>query len=165
MSSRPLHRRALVLLEAAIGAVLFLMMVLTCVDVVGRYLLARPVVGADELIAVGMAIVIFGGLPLVSARGEQITVDLLVSRFRGAVRRIQALAVAAVSAGALAYLAYRLVHIALRLERAGDHSTLLQIPYAPVAYFMGAMAAIACLLVVVGTFARRMPTASGQAAT
>jgi len=42
------------------------MMVLTFVDVVGRYLLNRPLRGAFELTELGLVVLIFAGLPLVS---------------------------------------------------------------------------------------------------
>ncbi len=57
--------------------VLFAMMVLTCVDVVGRYFLSRPIFGAFEITEMLLAALIFAGLPLVTLRNEHVTVDVL----------------------------------------------------------------------------------------
>ena len=43
--------------------ILFLLVVLTCVDVVGRYFFSMPVIGAVELVRICMAGVIFFSLP------------------------------------------------------------------------------------------------------
>ncbi|MDW8469595.1 MAG: TRAP transporter small permease subunit [Burkholderiales bacterium] len=51
---------------------LFAMMALTCVDVVGRYLLTRPVPGALEIIEILVAATVFLALPLVTLREEHV---------------------------------------------------------------------------------------------
>ncbi|MBT3768727.1 MAG: TRAP transporter small permease, partial [Acidiferrobacteraceae bacterium] len=56
--------------------VLFLMMLLTFVDVIGRYLLNAPVTGSFEIIELMVAALVFCALPLVTAREEHVTVDL-----------------------------------------------------------------------------------------
>src|SRR5258707_10984481 len=69
--------RALVpLLGYAAAAVMLFLMLLTCVDVVGRYFLNKPLTGGFELTEVLLASLIFAGLPLVTLRGDHITVDL-----------------------------------------------------------------------------------------
>lgn len=56
---------------------LFLMMALTFVDVIGRYLLNAPVFGAAEMIQFLLALTVFAGLVLVSFRDEHIAVELV----------------------------------------------------------------------------------------
>ena len=69
--------RALVPALGHVAAALILcLMLLTCVDVVGRYFLNKPVTGGFELTEVLLAALIFAGLPLVTLRGDHITVDL-----------------------------------------------------------------------------------------
>ena len=55
--------------------VLFVMMMLTAVDVVGRYVLNRPVAGGFEITEMMLAALIYCGLPLVSQRREHIVID------------------------------------------------------------------------------------------
>jgi len=142
-------------LEVVIAVVLFAIMVLTGVDVVGRYVFSRPVSGADELIAAGMALLIFGSLPIVALRNEQITIDTVTSLLRGAVKDIQVRLVNLASAVILAYLAYRLFALAQKMSRTGEHSSLLHIPHGVLAYVLAAMAAISAVVTLVLVFRRR----------
>ncbi|MCB1810118.1 MAG: TRAP transporter small permease, partial [Candidatus Competibacteraceae bacterium] len=63
---------------ALLGAILlFALMVLTCIDVMGRYLFNAPLQGATELTRLLMAGIIFAALPAVCLREDHVTVDLL----------------------------------------------------------------------------------------
>ena len=65
------------LFELIASVALFALMVLTCMDVFGRYFLHSPVIGATELTKIGLAIVIFSSMPVITWRGGQIVVDLI----------------------------------------------------------------------------------------
>ena len=142
----PLAAWPLLLLKAAIAIVLFAIMVLTGFDVIGRYVFSRPVGGADEMIAVGMAIVIFGSLPMVALRSEQITIDTAAGMLKGRARDLQARLVNLVGAVVLGYLAWRLLALALKFSRTSEHSSLLHIPYDVVSYMLATMAAFSALV-------------------
>ena len=66
-------------LQAVLGftsaSVLFLMMLITAVDVAGRYVFNKPLPGGFELTELLLAALIYCGLPLVSARREHIVID------------------------------------------------------------------------------------------
>jgi TRAP-type C4-dicarboxylate transport system permease small subunit len=142
-------------LELVIAVVLFGIMVLTGADVIGRYVFSRPISGTDELIGAGMAILIFGCLPIVALRNEHITIDTVTGLMRAAVKEIQARLVNLVSAAVLAYLAYRLLAIGEKMSRTGEHSSLLHIPHGVLAYGLGVMAAISALVTLALVFRRR----------
>ena len=112
---RPLAR-ALLLGGAAI---LFAMLLLTCIDVAGRYLLNAPVNGKTEITRFMMAGLIACALPVVSVTGEQITVDLLDRFFRGRAAAVQELLIDLIAAGALAVLANWVLFRAARLLKRG----------------------------------------------
>src|SRR3546814_13262355 len=76
-SAAPLHLIEKVVCGFA-ATILFCLMVCTFVDVVGRYVFNSPLPGALELTEIMMASLIFTILPVVSARSDTITVDLLV---------------------------------------------------------------------------------------
>src|ERR1041384_1989385 len=61
----------------AASVLLFGMMVLTFFDVVGRYLLNRPIRGAFEVTELTLLVLIFAGLPLVSHADEHVTMDFI----------------------------------------------------------------------------------------
>jgi len=56
---------------------LFMMMILTLLDVFGRYLFNSPIMGAYEITELMLVILIFAGIPLASANDEHIAVDLI----------------------------------------------------------------------------------------
>lgn len=68
-------------IETAVGLVLVLllsvMVALTFVDVLGRRLANTPVFGANDITEHLMAVIIFTGLPLLTARRGHLSIDLL----------------------------------------------------------------------------------------
>ena len=130
-------------LETVLGAisatVLFLMMLLTAVDVAGRYLVNRPVVGGFELTEMMLAALIYCGLPLVSKRREHIVIDTFDTFMSKRVKRGFDILADIVCTVALAGLSWLLFQRALRVAQYGDTTTVLTLPLAPVAYLMGTM--------------------------
>jgi TRAP-type C4-dicarboxylate transport system permease small subunit len=157
-----LARRApLLALQGVVGAAMFALMALTGIDVVGRYLFNRPVLGTDEIVAYGMALIIFGGLPLATLRDEQITADFAAGWLRSVARGLFARFANLFAAVALAFLAWRLLLLAEKQIAKGDGSTLLQLPYAPLCYFMALMAAVSGLSSLWLALTRAAPPATG----
>jgi TRAP-type C4-dicarboxylate transport system permease small subunit len=104
--------RLLFSLDRLIGWVLnFLvagMMLMTFIDVVGRELFAHPLIVAPELTTIGLAAMVFIGLPMVSLRDEHITISLFENLFKGRAQRIKLGIVALLLAGMSAVLSYQL---------------------------------------------------------
>lgn len=129
------------LLTAVAGILLLAMMGLTVTDVFRRYVLSDPIPGAFEATEVMLALAIFAGLPLVTARGGHVQVrlvlDALPERARFVMDRVADLCVAVLLAGS----AWLLFDRAQSLARFGDATVLLRIPLAPVAYALAALAA------------------------
>lgn len=134
------------LLAAAAGVLLVAMTLLTVVDVVGRYVFNSPVPGAFEATEIMLALAIFAGLPIVTARGEHVRVGLLVERLphrlAAGLDVVAELLVALLLFGA----AYLLFGRGESLARFGDATVLLQIPLAPVAFALMALSALAGLV-------------------
>lgn len=136
-------------LKLVAATLLFVMMGVTFVDVVGRYVFAKPLTGAFELTEVLLGLVVFAGLPIVTRRGEHVTVDLVTMRLpplpRAALARIAALATALV----LAVLAWRLGLQARDISAYGDATVFLGIPLGPVAGVMAALSAVGAVVALV----------------
>ena len=66
-----------ILLNVFVAVVLFALMTLRCVDVAGRYGFNAPVPGASELTGLGLALLIFGALPIITAHSEHVSVSLI----------------------------------------------------------------------------------------
>ena len=71
------EQRADAVLGIAASLILFLMMLLTFVDVVARYLFNFPLRGGFEVTELMLLVLIFAGLPLVSHADEHVTMDFI----------------------------------------------------------------------------------------
>ena len=149
------ERRADALLGVAASAILFLMMLLTFVDVVGRYLFSAPVRGGFEVTELMLLVLIFAGLPLVSRADEHVTMDFIDKLFgergRQRVQRTAHAACAAVMFG-LTWLVWIKAN---RIAAYNDATDVLRIPYGPFVYFMAVMIALAGLIHLYKFFERR----------
>lgn len=131
------------MLGIASSAILFAMMTLTFVDVIGRYLLNRPVRGGFEVTELMLVVLIFAGLPLVSHANEHVTMDLADHLMtRGARRALDRVIHAAVAA-IFAFMAWQMTIKAQRISSYEDATEVLVIPYGPFVYFMAVMLALA----------------------
>ncbi len=136
------------LLMAAAGILLVAMMMLTVVDVIGRYLFSAPVAGAFEATEIMLALSIFAGLPIVTARGEHVSVRLLVERLPAPVQKALDVFADLLVAVLLAGSAWLLYERGASLARYGDSTVLLHIPLAPVAFALAALSAVAAVVAV-----------------
>ena len=139
-----------VVLQRALGVtsavVLFAMMLVTAVDVAGRYLFNRPIAGGFELTEILLAALIYCGLPLVSARREHIVIDTFDPMFARAVKRGLDMVAEVVCAVALAGVGWLIFLRANRVAEYGDTTSVLKLPLAPVVYLMAVMITVAALI-------------------
>ncbi len=133
------------------AAVLFAMLILTCVDVFGRYILDSPVNGKTELTRFLMAGLIAFALPVVSVSGQHIAVDLFDHWFTRRAAAVRDFAVDLTMSGSLFVLAYWLKFRGDRLLRNGDYSDFLHIKLYPMAYFIACMVLITAIALLVKT--------------
>lgn len=124
----------------AMAIVLLCIMVLvTCVDVVGRYVFAAPLPGAHEAIVVAMGLMIYLGMPLVSAADEHLTVNIADRVLGPRGRRGQKLVIDTVAALAFVVFAFLLWSHGVGLQEDMVASDDLEIEQAPLAFLMAAM--------------------------
>jgi len=149
------ERWADAVLGIAASAILLVMMLLTFVDVVARYLFNRPVAGAFEVTELLLLVLIFAGLPLVSYADEHVTMDF-IDRLLGPRARLGLEgAVQAACAGALFLLTWLIWLKADRIWAYRDATDVLRIVYGPFVYFMAVMIGLAGLVHVYKIVARR----------
>ena len=122
---------------ANIAALILLMLVvLTVVDVIGRYFFNSPVVGAVELVRICMAGIIFFYFPLMFLRNDHIIVDLFSVFRNGWIAWITSVAILLVTI----YVAYRVgdrvYDYAVRAFEDNDTTEYLFIPRWPVVGFI-----------------------------
>ncbi len=148
----PLQRIA----EIVTATLMFVMMMLTFADVVGRYVFTAPIFGAAEMIQFLLAMTIFSGLCLVNARDEHITVELfeiqLDRRIPPAARRV---IIQLFSVGMMAVIAYQLYQFALESERVGSKTVVLEWPFAAVAFTVAGLSVVSLVMQILGLILAR----------
>jgi len=127
------------LLGAISGSVLFLMMMVTAIDVAGRYVFNKPLAGGFELTEMMLAALIYCGLPLVSKRREHIVIDTFDPLMSKRVKRGLDVFADIVCSLTLAGIGWLIFRRAARVAEYGDTTSVLTLPLAPVAYLMGVM--------------------------
>ena len=132
------------------GVMLAAIMMVTVVDVVGRYRFNSPLPGASEIIEILMALLIYIGLPVVSQRNAHISVDMFGSLLPKAAAPARAFIVRLLCAGIMGVIAWRLWHYAGQLSR--DVTEYLKLPQAPLVYVLSVCAGIAALIEVYRAF-------------
>lgn len=139
-------------LGAAAAVLLFVLMMITTVDVIGRYIFNAPLRGGFELTELLLLTLIFAGLPLVSRADEHVTLDfidnLLGESGRRLVRRLVDLVCGLIILG----LAWRVWIKAGKIAGYGDTTDVLLIPVAPFVYLMAFMVLVTGIVHIVKAF-------------
>lgn len=140
-----IRRGASFLLGLACLLVLAGLIALTCVDVVARYAFNSPVTGAYELTEILLATLIFLALPLTTAAGEHIEVELLDGVKSSFLKQLGTLAAALCTIGVFALIAMELLEHADKLQRRGRVTDSLEIPLFYVGWLGAASFAVSAL--------------------
>ena len=135
-------------LESLAGIVVLAIMGVTVVDVIGRYLLNRPLAGSFEITQLLLVLVIFAGLPAVCASDSHIRVDILLNLMTGRWRHLVERACAVAISATLAFLAILMWGKAGESVATGDVTTYLHVPIGPFAYFISISCAVAAIAFV-----------------
>lgn len=133
-------------LELIASITLFAMMVLTCIDVIGRYFLHQPVLGATELTEIFLAVVLFAVMPVITWRGGQIVVDLIDNFVSAKVLRLLMALSTVLIATSMYFVAFRIFELGARNLKRGITTDFLFIPTGYVVQFI----AIFSWLTVIG---------------
>ena len=134
-----LHRAAVLPLVVA-SLALFALMVMTFCDVMLRSILDAPIEAATELTRLFMAIMVFAVMPVMSARGEHINVDLLDGVFdRLNIARWRDGLVYLACGAMLWWPAGRVVVLAERARMYGDVTEYVRFPVFYVSWFIAIM--------------------------
>lgn len=127
-------------LGGAAALLLVAMVLLTMVDVIGRYFLGRPLTGAFELTEMAMGAMVFSSLPLVTLARQQVTVDLLAGAMPAAWWRVSRVLFDLVAAACVGVIAWQLWLKTGHLAAAGETTATLQIAVYPLVAYMAALA-------------------------
>ena len=129
-NGRPLEHRALSILKWTVSCFLFLMMGITFVDVLGRYVFNAPIFGAAEMIQFLLAVTVFSGLVLASLQDSHIAVTIFLPKIRKRIPFGHDLAVAMFSAGGLLLIAIEFARISFHALMINRTTIVLEWPIA-----------------------------------
>jgi TRAP-type C4-dicarboxylate transport system permease small subunit len=123
-----------------LGAVsLFAMMVITFVDIAGRFVLHRPLAGSIDLVQVLLLLTAGCTLPAVTWRGEHLSIGLFDNARPTALERARRAIVATVVAVAFGMLAVVLWRYGGETAANGDVIGYLRLPVSPFVYALSVL--------------------------
>ena len=134
-------------LNVIAGISLILLMVLTIADVLLRGF-NKPIVGAYELVALAGAVAIGFSMPQTALLRGHIYVDSLIATFPRMARNIFNIATRLLVILLLVLIGWNLFKYGGDLQRSGEVSLTLQLPFYPVAYGIGICCFVQCLVMV-----------------
>jgi TRAP-type C4-dicarboxylate transport system permease small subunit len=129
------------------GISLTFLMLLTVMDVILRSL-KSPIVGTYELVAFSGAVVIGFAVPLTSWVRGHIFVDFFILRFSQKVRNIFNIATRCLVIVLFFLIGWNLIKFGIDLQKSGEVSLTLQLPFYPVAYGVGVCCFVQCLVLI-----------------
>ena len=139
----------LVLFLHGVGAVTLLaLMLITCIDVFGRYLFNNPLTGSTELTEIAVGIVIFSVFPVVSWRNDHVVVDILDHFFSPKVHMVRTIVINLLVSVALAFLAKRIYELGQRSLSYEEVTEYLAIPLGWMMIFIAIMCWLTALAVI-----------------
>jgi TRAP-type C4-dicarboxylate transport system permease small subunit len=141
--------RALRLLALGAGMVLLGLLGLVIFDVVMRYVLRLPFLGAYEMTELAMVLIVFLALPYCAATGGHVAVDVLAPILdRPGLRWLNAL-VHLAGAALMAVIAWQATRFAFGSAARGEATNMLRIPLEPFELTTAVCAALFALVLLV----------------
>lgn len=140
------------LMEILSSIALLSMMLLTFVDVVGRYILGAPIFGASEMISTLLAYVIFLGLGIANARDKHVVVELFDHHIRAVSPRVYDIIVQGFSVFAMCLIAYVLFDQAVEAAHFDSRTIVLEWPLAWISGIVAILAALSVVTQILGLF-------------
>lgn len=136
------------ILEAISVTFLFALMLLTCFDVGGRYLFNNAIDGSIELTRVGLAVLVFAAMPVITWRGGHIVVDLIDNFSSPKVTQMLMLLSALVVSLSLFFVAFRIFALGERYLRREIVTEFLKIPEAYIIFYIAIMSWVTAVMMI-----------------
>ncbi len=134
------------------------LILITCIDVIGRYFLNAPLLGSTELTEMTLGILVFTSLPIVSYYKKHIVVDVLENFISDRMKRYtDILSYIMIAGGVYAISAYSEKLIQRAFKR-GLVTEYLEIPTAYIimyAQFMGYVTAVLMVALILRTLCKQ----------
>lgn len=143
---RKATRRAATLLAWLSSATLVLIMTITFVDVIGRSVFNRSLLGTVESIELLMGGLVFSGLAITEIHRGHVVVETFQNLFPRPLHRASVFVNAVLAVGVTWVLTQQLFNKTISIWEEGEFTQILHVPYWPTAFLM--LAGIALFLLV-----------------
>ena len=131
---------------------LTVLVLITVVDVFGRYLLGIPLPGTSEITEIILGILIYIGLPYISKKEEHISVSLLSNYLPNNVKILHKILINFIVTLLLLVIARQLYLHGIDLKSYQEVTTFLEIPKAPIAFAMALLTVLASFNTIMNMF-------------
>ena len=128
------------------------LVLITMVDVCGRYLLGIPLPGTSEITEIILGILIYIGLPYISKKEEHISVSLLSNYLPNNVKILHKILINFIVTLLLLVIARQLYLHGIDLKSYQEVTTFLEIPKAPIAFAMALLTVLASFNTIMNMF-------------
>jgi len=133
------------LINVIAGSCLVLIMSITVADIILRAF-RRPILGTYEIVAFSAAVVIGFSVPLTTWAKGHVYTDFLIVRYSQKTRNVINIFTRCLGIGAFFLIGWNLIKYGMDLRRVGEVSATLTMPFYPVAYGLGIIFFVQCLV-------------------
>jgi TRAP-type C4-dicarboxylate transport system permease small subunit len=140
-------RRLCGFINVIAGIAVTFIMGLTVLDVILRSF-RRPILGTYELVAFSGAVVIGFAIPLTSWMRGHIYVDFFTGKLPKTVQSFFNLITRCLGVGLFSLIGWNLAKVGMDLQKSGEVSLTLQLPFYPVAYGIAVSCFVQCLVLL-----------------
>ena len=152
MRIEPMLKTASSVLAWVAGTALLSMVLVTVIDVFGRYVLGKPVTSGHALVQALVFVVVFLGLPLLSSIRGYMQVELLNTVLPPTLAQARERLIEGAAAVCLAVFGLQFLWQGQYYRYRGEYIEMLEIPLAWFAYLGGALCLFAALLTTARLF-------------
>jgi len=130
-------------------AALLLIMVITCVDVVGAKVFKMPVLGSIDIVMLCQIVAISFAASMTLIAGRHIKVEFFLSLLPPRVQAVFNAIIPLLGLGLFIVIIWRLYVLGHSFQTAGEYSMTIYIPYYPFAYGVAFACIPVCLVLLV----------------
>ncbi|NVK20503.1 MAG: TRAP transporter small permease [Methylocystaceae bacterium] len=146
--------------------IMFLMMIFTLIDVIGRDFFNSPLPGGFEVTELFLSTIIFLGLPMVTAEASHVDVDICDPTIPEWIKPYQDICIGLVNIFCFSIMSWMLFKNAVQTYEYQDTTAILQFPYFILVSVMATMTSLATVSLVAMLFMTRGRTLfKGQSET
>jgi len=125
---------------------LSILVIITVVDVFGRYVLGLPLPGTSEITEILLAMLVYIGLPYICRDEGHVTVSIISNSLKYSLSRIHSVIINTISCIILLIISKQLYNHGINLDSYNDITTFLEIPKAPIAFLMSFLTLLASIM-------------------